>query len=123
MAEQFTAVMETVSLLFEIAGVLAIIVGFAAALVLAVRAVLRTRTWGPAYEVMRSTFGRSVLLGLEILVAADLIRTIAVEPTLDNLYVLGLLVVIRTFLSWSLDVELEGRWPWQRAKSVTEVVD
>jgi len=115
-AEQFTAVMETVSLLFEIAGVLAIIVGFAAAAVLAARAVLRTRTWGPGYEVMRSTFGRSVLLGLEILVAADLIRTIAVEPTLDNLYVLGLLVLIRTFLSWSLDVELEGRWPWQRAR-------
>lgn len=117
MAEQFTIVMETVSLLFEIAGVAAIIIGFAAAVVLAGRAVLRTRTWGPGYEVMRSTFGRSVLLGLEILVAADLIRTIAVEPTLDNLYVLGLLVLIRTFLSWSLDVELEGRWPWQRAKN------
>lgn len=117
-AEQFTAVMEMVSLLFEIVGVAAIIVGFVAALVLAGRAVARTRQWGPAYEVMRSTFGRSVLLGLEILVAADLIRTIAVEPTLDNLYVLGLLVLIRTFLSWSLDVELEGRWPWQRAKSV-----
>ena len=117
MAEQFAAVMEMVSLLFEIAGVTAIVVGFLAALVLAARAVMRTRTWTPAYEVIRSTFGRSVLLGLEILVAADLIRTIAVEPTLDNLYVLGLLVVIRTFLSWSLDVELEGRWPWQRAKS------
>jgi len=116
-------VMETVSLLFEIAGVLAIIVGFAAAVVLAGRAVLRTRTWGPGYEVMRSTFGRSVLLGLEILVAADLIRTIAVEPTLDNLYVLGLLVLIRTFLSWSLDVELEGRWPWQRAKSDSTAAD
>jgi len=117
-AEQFTAVMETVSLFFEIAGVMAIIIGFVAALVLAGRAVARTRKWEPAYEVMRSTFGRSVLLGLEILVAADLIRTIAVEPTLDNLYVLGLLVLIRTFLSWSLDVELEGRWPWERAKSV-----
>jgi uncharacterized membrane protein len=115
-ANQFTAVMETVSLFFEIAGVLAIVIGFVAALVQAVRSVLRTHTWGPAYEQIRSTFGRSVLLGLEILVAADLIRTIAVEPTLDNLYVLGLLVVIRTFLSWSLDVELEGRWPWQRAK-------
>jgi len=115
-AEQFTAVMETVSLLFEIVGVLAIIIGFIAAVVLAARAVLQSRTWAPGYEIMRSTFGRSVLLGLEILVAADLIRTIAVEPTLDNLYVLGLLVLIRTFLSWSLDVELEGRWPWQRAR-------
>ena len=123
MAEQFAAVMEMVSLLFEIAGVTAIVIGFLAALVLAVRAVMRTRTWAPAYEVIRSTFGRSVLLGLEILVAADLIRTIAVEPTLDNLYVLGLLVVIRTFLSWSLDVELEGRWPWQRAKSESAMPD
>jgi len=122
-ANQFTAVMETVSLFFEIAGVLAIVVGFVAALVQAVRSVVRTRTWGPAYEQIRSIFGRSVLLGLEILVAADLIRTIAVEPTLDNLYVLGLLVVIRTFLSWSLDVELEGRWPWQRAKSDAGVAE
>lgn len=115
MAEQFTAVMAQVSLLFEIAGVLAIVIGFVAALVLAILAVARTREWTAAYETLRSTFGRSVLLGLEILVAADLIRTIAVAPTLQNLYVLGLLVVIRTFLSWSLDVELEGRWPWQRA--------
>lgn len=123
MAEQFISVMEMVSLLFEIAGVTAIVVGFIAALVLAARVVIRTRIWTPAYEVIRSTFGRSVLLGLEILVAADLIRTIAVEPTLDNLYVLGLLVVIRTFLSWSLDVELEGRWPWQRAKSESATPD
>ncbi len=117
MEEQFTAVMAWVSLLFEMAGVLAIVIGFLAALFLAARVVWRTRDWTAAYEVIRSTFGRSVLLGLEILVAADLIRTIAVEPTLENLYVLGLLVLIRTFLSWSLDVEIEGRWPWQRAKS------
>ena len=114
-AQQFTEVMARVSLLFEIAGVLAIVIGFVAALVLAALAIARTREWTTAYETLRSTFGRSVLLGLEILVAADLIRTIAVAPTLQNLYVLGLLVVIRTFLSWSLDVELEGRWPWQRA--------
>jgi uncharacterized membrane protein len=49
-----------------------------------------------------------------VLVAADIIRTVAVDPTLDNLYVLGLLVLIRTFLSWSLEVEIDGRWPWQR---------
>ena len=64
---------------------------------------------------MRATFGRSVLLGLEVLVAADIIRTVAVEPTIDNLLVLGLLVLIRTFLSWSLEVEIDGRWPWRRA--------
>ncbi len=65
---------------------------------------------------MRRIFGKSLLLGLEVLVAADLIRTIAVEPTLDNLYVLGLLVLIRSFLSWSLDVELEGVWPWNKRR-------
>jgi uncharacterized membrane protein len=68
-----------------------------------------------AYEKVRSTFGRSVLLGLELLVAGDIIRTVAVDPTLDNLLVLGLLVVIRTFLSWSLEVEIDGHWPWQAA--------
>jgi len=55
-----------------------------------------------------------VLLGLEVLVAADLIRTIAVNPSLDNLYVLLLLVLIRTFLSWALEVELDGMWPWRK---------
>jgi uncharacterized membrane protein len=57
-----------------------------------------------------------VLLGLEILVAADIIRTVTMAPTLSNLAALGLLVAIRTFLSWSLEVEIDGRWPWQRHK-------
>jgi uncharacterized membrane protein len=69
---------------------------------------------------LRATFGRSILLGLEILVAADLIRTIAVEPTLDNLAVLGVLIVLRTFLSFSLEVEIDGRWPWQHSKAELE---
>jgi uncharacterized membrane protein len=58
--------------------------------------------------------GRSLLLGLEILVAADVVRTVALEATLESVIVLGFLVFIRTFLSWSLIVEIEGRWPWQR---------
>src|SRR5262245_26987919 len=74
---------------------------------LAHRADLRT------YEDYRQRVGRAMLLGLEILVAADVIRTVALEPTLGNVAVLGLLVVIRTFLSWSLVLEIEGRWPWQ----------
>ena len=61
--------------------------------------------------------GRALLLGLEILVAADVIRTVALEPTLQSVSVLGLLVVIRTFLSWSLVVEIEGRWPWLPRRS------
>ena len=61
------------------------------------------------------SLGRSILLGLEFLVAADIIRTVAVQPSLQNVAVLGLIVLIRTFLSFSLEVEIDGRWPWRRA--------
>ena len=66
-----------------------------------------------AYERYKQQLGRPLLLGLELLVAADVIRTVALEPTLTNVAVLGLLVFVRTLLSWSLIVEMEGRWPWQ----------
>ena len=107
--------MAAVSVLFEIAGVTIILGGFVAAIIRAVQLATRGKSKG-AYDMLRRVFGKSILLGLEVLVAADLIRTIAVEPTLDNLYVLGLLVVIRSFLSWSLDVELEGTWPWNKRR-------
>jgi uncharacterized membrane protein len=68
-----------------------------------------------AYRIVRTVFGRSILLGLEFLVAADIIRTVAVQPSLQNVAVLGLIVLIRTFLSFSLEVEIDGRWPWQHA--------
>lgn len=98
---------------FEVVGVSVIGGGFVWALIRAVGARGRSGPDG-AYVVVRNIFGRSVLLGLEVLVAADLVRTIAVAPTLANLLALGLLVVIRTFLSWSFDVELEGMWPWRK---------
>jgi uncharacterized membrane protein len=66
-----------------------------------------------SYIEYRSTLGRILLLGLELLVAADVVRTVALEPTLSSIAGLGLLVLIRTFLSWSIVVEVEGRWPWQ----------
>jgi uncharacterized membrane protein len=66
-----------------------------------------------AYESYKHQMGRSLLLGLEFLVAGDVVRTVALDPTLTNVGVLGLLVLIRTFLGWSLTVEIEGRWPWQ----------
>ena len=65
------------------------------------------------YERLKVSLGKSLLLGLEILVAADIVRTVALEATLESVVVLGLLVLIRTFLSWALVVEIEGRWPWQ----------
>jgi len=67
-----------------------------------------------ALATLRSNFGRSILLGLEFLIAADIINTVAVEPTLESVIVLGAIVLIRTFLSLSLELEIDGRWPWQR---------
>ena len=66
------------------------------------------------YQRYRQDMGRAIVLGLELLVAADIIRTVAFTPTMDSVLVLALIVAIRTFLSWSLALELEGRWPWQR---------
>jgi uncharacterized membrane protein len=69
---------------------------------------------GDALATLRSNFGRSILLGLEFLIAADIINTVAVTPTLQSVIVLGAIILIRTFLSFSLELEIEGRWPWQR---------
>jgi uncharacterized membrane protein len=69
---------------------------------------------GVAYHQFRANLGRSILLGLELLVAADIIRTVAIEPTLQNLAVLGLVVLIRTFLSFTLEIEISGVLPWRR---------
>jgi uncharacterized membrane protein len=107
--------MTNVSLGFEVAGVAVIVLGFMFAVVRAVMALSRPTPKASAYDVLRNTFGRSILLGLEFLVAADLIRTVTVALTLENLAILGLLILIRTFLSWSLEVEIDGRWPWKRA--------
>jgi uncharacterized membrane protein len=71
-------------------------------------------------EAMKSQVGRTLLLGLEILVAADIIETVALEPTLESIAALGLLVIVRTFLSWSIILEIEQRWPWQKESQETE---
>ena len=73
----------------------------------------RSAAMPAAYEDYRRRLGRALLLGLEILVAADIVRTVALDDTLRGVAGLGLLVLIRTFLSWSLLLEVEGRWPWQ----------
>jgi uncharacterized membrane protein len=79
-----------------------------------VRYVFQLKTPG-AYVSYKHQLGRGLMLGLDLLVAADVVRTVALEPTLHNVVVLGLLVLIRTFLSWSLMIEIEGRWPGQGA--------
>jgi uncharacterized membrane protein len=96
----------------DIIGVLVVVVGI---LYSSVRYLTAARQ-PDAYKTYRQNLGRGILLGLEILVAGDIIRTVAVAPTMTSVLVLGMIVMIRTFLSWSLEVELEGMWPWQ-AKS------
>jgi len=103
----------------ELIGVLVIGVGFLVAVVAGVR-VWRSEGTAKGYLRVRSTFGRSILLGLEVLVGGDIIKTVVLQLTLSNIVVLGLLVIIRTFLSWSLELEIDGRWPWQRAAATQE---
>jgi uncharacterized membrane protein len=108
----FKEIMDLVSRCFEVAGIAVLGVGFITGFLLAARKLLRGEHG--VYDMIRSYFGRSILLGLEILVAADLIRTVAVDTTLENVAVLGLIVLIRTFLSFSLEIEIEGISPWRR---------
>lgn len=106
----FKTLAETISWIVDGTGVAIIVLGLLYAIG---RFVLRPSRQD-SYRRFREDIGRGILLGLEFLVAADIIRTVAVSPTLDNVLVLGLVVLIRTFLSMALQVELEGRWPWQR---------
>lgn len=81
-------------------------------------AVLRDRAArADHYRSMRRGIGKALLLGLEVLVAGDIIRTVALEPTLRAALTLGIIVIIRTFLSWSIELETDGRWPWQKESS------
>lgn len=111
----FTTLMDHVAQGFEGLGAAILVVGVIWSFVLAAMAVRRSGWTSRAYLVLRQAFGGTLLLGLEALVAADLIRTVAVAPTLNNVYVLGLIVLIRTFLSFSLETEIEGVAPWRRA--------
>ncbi len=110
----FDAVLHWSSLGLEAAGVVVVVAGALVAFAIAARGLARGADRSDLYHDFRRRLARSILLGLEFLVAADIIGTVAVEPTVDNLLVLGLIVVIRTFLSFSLEVEIEGRWPWRR---------
>jgi uncharacterized membrane protein len=114
-AETFAELMDHVAQGFEALGAAILVVGVIWSFVLAAVAVRRSGWSARAYLVLRQAFGGTLLLGVEILVAADLIRTIAVAPTLNNVLQLGLIVLIRTFLSFSLETEIEGVAPWRRA--------
>ena len=107
--------MEHVATAFEVLGAAVLVLGLFLSVPLSVRVWWRVRQGRVAYQTLRETFGGVLLLGLEILVAADLVRTVAVEPTVQNVAVLGLIVLIRTVLSFSLEIEIEGMAPWRRA--------
>ncbi len=77
---------------------------------------IRLRDGSVAYRHLRLYLGRSIMIGLELLIAADIIHSVAVDPNFATVGVLGLIVLVRTFLSWSIDVEINGEWPWQRAR-------
>ena len=111
----FAESMDHVAQLFEVIGALVLFGGLLVSVGLALRSLHRSGNGRQAYQVMRESFGGVILLGLEILVAADLVRTVAVSPTLENVAALGLIVLIRTVLSFSIEVEIEGVAPWRRA--------
>jgi uncharacterized membrane protein len=104
-----------VAVAFEVIGALAMCIGFVTAVVLAIRALSRGEGGQAAFQVLRTTLGAAILLGLEVLVAADLIRTITSKPSLEDALILGLIVLIRTILSMSIQIEIEGVLPWRRA--------
>lgn len=108
----FREAVESVGKAIDVAGVATLVIGIAVATWTAL--IASHRTGADRYRTYRERLGKAILLGLELLVAADIIRTVAVRPTLETATALGIIVVIRTALSFSLEVELEGRWPWQR---------
>lgn len=113
--ETYTEGMLIVAQVFEVIAAAVLMVGLVFAAITSLRLWARSRSGEAAYKLMRQTFGGVVLLSLEILVAGDLIRTVAVAPTLDNVIVLGIIVLIRTFLSFSLEIEIDGVPPWRKA--------
>ena len=114
--QTFKQTVEGVGLALDGVGVLVIVLGV---LIAGAKFARTFHCTDEAYRRLRQDIGRGILLGLELLVAADIIRTVAIDPSIESVSVLGLIVLIRTFLSMSLQVELEGRWPWQQPDTQT----
>jgi len=105
-----------ISRIIEIVGILTIFSGLIYSLFIFFKTIINKKL--DPYRILRQTLGKSILLGLEILISADIIATVSTEPTLRSVTILGLIVMIRTFLSLSLQVELEGKLPWQAGKKI-----
>jgi uncharacterized membrane protein len=110
---EFESLMEEIARSFEAAGVVIIVIGGIVALVSGLK---EFRDLNKYFVDVRRSFGRPLILGLEILVAADIIQTITVDPSIESVLVLGVLVLVRTALSFSLDIEVEGMLPWRRVE-------
>ena len=109
-------VIYAVSEIIDFTGVVIIALGALVGVVLTLLALSRQVPLTTAYGRLRTFLGRSLLLGLEFLVAGDIIKTVAIEPTFDSVIVLAIIVLVRTVLSLSIDVEIDGRWPWEAAQ-------
>lgn len=116
---QFSEAISLAGYAIEAVGVVVIIVGSCISSVSFLRTFRRVEAPG-AYRIYRQQLGRSIILGLEFLIAGDIIRTVVVADTLENVAVLGLIILIRSFLSLTLHLEIEGRWPWQSEEKRTD---
>jgi uncharacterized membrane protein len=112
--QHFKDAVDTISRVIDGAGVVVIVLGLLIATAVFLLAQRERANPDDAYRLYRQQVGKAILLGLEFLVAADIIRTVAVSPSFRGVGVLAVVVAVRTFLSFTLDVELEGRWPWQQ---------
>jgi uncharacterized membrane protein len=111
-----TELISVISEAIEVAGVVVIAAGVGIAVARFAWDLMRQEPIGDAYTRLRTFLGRSLLLGLEFLVAGDVIKTVAIEPTRESVIVLAIIVLVRTVLSLSIDVEIDGRWPWRAAE-------
>lgn len=126
----FHSVMDNVSKVVDALGVIVIVVGLVASSIMYLWAELQKwrgkeasgKGFDNPFQFYRQSLGRSILIGLEFLIAGDIIRTVAVSPTFYNLGTLAILVLIRSFLSWGLSMEIEGRWPWQAPRDKAQPV-
>jgi len=118
--EGFLAIAEAIAVGLEAIGILIIVIGASMSTVAFGRALLRRDSFESAAHAYRNTLGRTILLGLELLVAADIVGTVVVAPTFTNVGVLALIIAVRTFLSFALEVEINGHWPWQRTSLIGE---
>jgi len=117
---EFESVVTHIGEIVEFVGIAVIIIGLIFAAIYSVVTYLKTQDAMTCYKMARQGFGRTLLLGLEILVAGDIIATVAVSLDRSNLINLAILVAVRTFLSWTLEVEIEGHWPWQNQKNADQ---